>query len=139
MLSSLKLSLKKRNVATGETMPITMEDNVALIAGVPDTLFSQVRVWLNSSLISSSNAGMRNIYCHLSRLMSFQSPAFDTFLETEKFFKNDEREGNSMGLTHLRRASMWFDEEGQPKKKKRKTVAKRFFSEAFDVLEDIFD
>lgn len=94
---SLKLSLKKRNVATGAMEPLTLEDNVALLSGVPDTFFSKVSVWLNSSLVTSANTEMRHVFCHMSRILSFQQSSFSSFLETEGSFFNEERESNTQG------------------------------------------
>lgn len=76
----------------------------------------------------------------LHDMKMLRADAVETAVSTAKVTPNRPKpKQRPHGVTPL---PVWERKAGYPgkkKKKKRKTLAKRFFEEAFDVLEDIFD
>ncbi|MCK0149051.1 hypothetical protein MWU54_03370 [Marivita sp. S6314] len=73
----------------------------------------------------------------LHDMKMLRSDAVETPVSSRDYAPNRPKpKKRKAGVTPL---PAWERKPGAGKKKKRKTLAKRFFEEAFDVIEDIFD
>ena len=75
-------TITKYNTRTQKSSPVTKEDNVALCANAPDTLFSNVDIYINNTLVSNK-LEYRNIYAQLIKTLNFGQEARKSFLQSE--------------------------------------------------------